>query len=128
MKKQHSFVMGAFVAAASMAVGAGTMILVNSSDAFSGSNPNSAADTENAHIIRDYNRNDVRRRDAGVFETTSYVNDEQPSHAAATSNHNYTVGELIERCLDLGISRIRLSHCISNAREGLMYQFNQENR
>ena len=128
MKKHHSLVMGALVAAASMAVGAGTIILVNSSNAFSGSNPNSAADTEDARIIRDYNRNDVRRRDAGVFETTSYVNDEQPSHAAATSNHNYTVGELIERCLDMNVSRIRLSHCITNAREGLMYQFNQEDR
>ena len=118
--------MGALVAVASMAVGAGSVIFVQSGNAYSAVNPNAAA--ENSRITRQYTRSDVRRRDAGVVETTSYVNDAEPLHAAATSRHEYTVDELTERCLDMELSRIRLSHCLVNARNGLKYQTTQFKR
>jgi hypothetical protein len=122
--QKNPVLMGALIAIAGVAVGAGSVLFANPGSAYSGQNPNAAADMENPRELRGFTRGDVRRRDGGVLDASSGM--EEGKHgAASTTMHDYTVDELIERCLDIGFSRTRLSHCIGEARNGVKYQANQ---
>tara|TARA_Y100000310_G_C20316735_1_gene638777 strand:- start:125 stop:532 length:408 start_codon:yes stop_codon:yes gene_type:complete len=135
MNKHNSFVLGALVAIAGVAVGAGSVLYASTSIAFSGFNPAAAKDAVNPRVQQEgLTRGDVRRRDAGTLEGASYrdrydLSGEEAEEETHESAPSLSESVLRRRCVrNLSKDSIRYRHCLIEAGEGIEYQFYQRTR
>ncbi|MDA1209285.1 MAG: hypothetical protein O2904_04625 [bacterium] len=130
MDTNNHFVLGASVALAGVAVGAGSVFYA-SVVAFSGSDATYLKSQPNPRAQSSFTRNDVRRRDAGTIEAADYaeryiISDDEDTHASAT---NLSENALRRRCArELNLGTRRYNNCMDEAGNGIEYQYDSISR